>query len=182
VERGVAALASDPARREVTIAGGRRLPYGALVLATGSRPRRLPAAIGGDLPGVLAMRSLTDADRLAAALQPGNRLLVVGGGYIGLEAAAVAATKGLAVTVIEAANRILQRVAAGPTSDYFRALHRSHGVDVHEGASLSRLVARDGRVSSAELGDATTIAADLVLVGIGILPNDDLARAAGLGV
>lgn len=182
VERGVAAIAIDPARREVTIAGGRRLPYGALVLATGSRPRRLPAAIGGDLPGVLAMRSLTDADRLAAALQPGNRLLVVGGGYIGLEAAAVAATKGLAVTVIEAANRILQRVAAGPTSDYFRALHRSHGVDVHEGASLSRLVARDGRVSSAELGDGTTIAADLVLVGIGILPNDDLARAAGLGV
>lgn len=182
VERHVRAAGIDRAKCRVMLANGRALAYDALVLATGSRPRLLPAAIGGDLPGVLAMRDLADADHLAAALLPGNRLLVVGGGYIGLEAAAVAATKGLAVTLLEAAPRILQRVAAEPTSDYFRALHRGHGVDIREGVTLTRLVARDDRVSGAELGDGTTIVADLVLVGIGIQPNDDLARDAGLSV
>lgn len=182
VERGVAASAIDPARRRVSLADGRTLSYDSLVLATGARPRQLPAAIGGDLPGLLTMRDLADADRLAPDLKPARRLLVVGGGYIGLEAAAVATGKGLTVTVIEAAPRILQRVAAAPTSDYFRALHRRHGVDIREGVSLVRLIARDDRAGGVELGNGTTIEADIVLVGIGVLPNDDLARAAGLGV
>lgn len=182
VERGIRATAIDPAAHRVILANGRALGYRHLVLATGSRARRLPAAIGGELPGILTMRDLADADRLAPELRPGQRLLIVGGGYIGLEAAAVSAVKGLAVTLLEAAPRILQRVAAGPTSDYFRSLHQRHGVDLREGVALSRLVGRDGRVGGAELGDGTLIEADLVLIGIGILPNDDLARDAGLAV
>jgi 3-phenylpropionate/trans-cinnamate dioxygenase ferredoxin reductase subunit len=182
VARGTRATAIDPAARKVTLADGQALAYHHLVLATGSRPRLLPGAIGGNLPGLLTMRDLADADRLAPDLKPGKRLLVIGGGYIGLEAAAVAASKGLSVTVIEAAPRILQRVAAEPTSDYFRALHQRHGVEIREGVTLKRLIERDGRVGGAELGDGTMIDADLVLVGIGIVPNDDLARDAGLAV
>lgn len=182
VVRGVGVTAIDPAARKVTRADGQALAYDQLVLATGARPRLLPESIGGHLPGLLSMRDLADADRLAPDLKPGKRLLVIGGGYIGLEAAAVAATKGLSVTVIEAAPRILQRVAAEPTSDYFRALHQRHGVEIREGVTLKRLLERDGRVAGAELGDGAILDADLVLVGIGIHPNDDLARAAGLAV
>ena len=95
-----------------------------LALTTGSVPRRLPAAIGGDLAGVYTVRTLADVDAMAPEFRPGARVLIVGGGYIGLEAAAVAASRGLAVTLVEAAPRILQRVAAPETSDYFRAPHR----------------------------------------------------------
>jgi 3-phenylpropionate/trans-cinnamate dioxygenase ferredoxin reductase component len=149
---------------------------------TGARARRLPAAIGGDLQGVLLMRSLADADALAPHLVAGRRMLVVGGGYIGLEAAAVAVSKGLQVTLLEAAPRILQRVAAPATSDYFRALHRARGVDLREGAVLRRLLADGARVCAAELDDGSRIEADVVLVGIGVLPNVELAEAAGLQV
>ena len=114
----------DRAARTVALADGRSLPYDLLALTTGARPRRLPAAIGGELPGVLAMRGLADADALAATVAPGGPALIVGGGYIGLEAAAVLRDKGLAVTLIEQAPRILARVAAPATADYFRALHR----------------------------------------------------------
>lgn len=178
--RGVAATAVDPARHEVTLADGSARRYHRLLLATGARPRRLPAEMGGDLAGVLVMRNLADADALAPLLVPGKRLLVVGGGYIGLEAAAVAAQKGLMVTLLEVAPRILQRVAAEPTSDYFRDLHRQHGVDLRERAGISTLLGSDGRLAGARLADGSEIAADLALVGIGVLPNDDLARAAGI--
>lgn len=168
--------------RRVRLVGGETLAYSRLVLLTGARPRHLPAAIGGDLQGVLQMRSLADADALAPYLLAGRRLLVVGGGYIGLEAAAVAASKGLQVTLLEAAPRILQRVAAPATSDWFRALHRSHGVDLREGATLRRLLADGGRVCGAELDDGSRIDADVVLVGIGVVPNVELAEACGLAV
>ncbi len=162
------------------LAGGQTLAYSRLVLMTGARPRRLPAAIGGDLQGVLLMRSLADADALAPQLVAGRRMLVVGGGYIGLEAAAVAVGKGLHVTLLEAAPRILQRVAAPATSDYFRALHRARGVDLREGVALRRLLADGARVCGAELADGSRIEADVVLVGIGVLPNVELAEASGL--
>ena len=172
----------DRARSEVVLAGGARIGYDRLALLTGARPRRLPADIGGDLRGVCLMRSLADADALAPHLQAGRRLLVVGGGYIGLEAAAVASAKGLAVTLIEGAPRILQRVAAPATSDYFRQLHRAHGVIIKEGVSLQRLVGIDGQVSGAELSDGSTLQVDVVLVGIGVLPNIELAQQAGLHI
>lgn len=178
---GAAVAAIDRAVREVRLADGRRLGYDLLALTTGAVPRRLPAALGGDLAGVLVMRGLGHADALAEAILPARRALVVGGGYIGLEAAAVLAGKGLAVEVVEAAPRILSRVAAPATADYFRALHARHGVTIREGVALARLTG-DTRVDGAELADGTRIDADLVLVGIGVEPATGLAAAAGLAI
>ena len=179
---GATAVAIDRRAQEVRLADGRTLPYDRLALTLGAAPRRLPAGIGGDLDGVLVLRSLADADALAARLVPGARALVVGGGYIGLEGAASMVAAGLAVTLIEAAPRILARVAAPPTADYFRALHRAHGVDLREGAGLAFLRGDAGRVAGATLSDGATLDADLVLVGIGVAPETDLAEAAGLAV
>jgi 3-phenylpropionate/trans-cinnamate dioxygenase ferredoxin reductase component len=175
-------LRIDRAAQQVELDDGSQLGYGQLVLLTGARPRRLPAELGGELQGVLVMRSLADADAMAPHLVAGRRLLVVGGGYIGLEAAAVAAHKGLQVTLLEAAPRILQRVAAPATSDYFRALHRARGVDIREGVALRRLVGEGGRVVGAELQDGSRIEADAVLVGIGVQANVELAEHCGLAI
>ena len=177
---GAQATAISPRARTVTLQDGQVLAYDWLLVATGSQPRRLPAGMGGDLDGVHVLRSLADADRLAPEMTPGRRMLVVGGGYIGLEAAAVAASRGLQVHVAEMAERILQRVAAPLTSDYFRALHTSHGVDIREGASLLRLVGENGRVCGAEFADGERLEVDFVLAGIGVTANDALAREAGL--
>lgn len=177
---GVRVEAIERGAREVVLGDGRRMGYDLLALTTGSTPRRLPAAIGGALPGVLVMRSLGDADALGAAVAGARRALVVGGGYIGLEAAAVLREKGLGVTVVEATPRILSRVAAPATADYFRALHAAHGVEVREHAALVRLVEAGGRVAGGELADGTVVPADLVLVGIGIAPDVALAAEAGL--
>jgi 3-phenylpropionate/trans-cinnamate dioxygenase ferredoxin reductase subunit len=157
------------------------IAYDDLVLTTGSRARRLPAAIGGALGGVYTVRDLADVDAMASEFVPGRHVLIVGGGYIGLEAAAVAAKKGLRVTLIEAAPRILQRVACSETADWFRALHRSHGVEILEGLGLDRL-SGDGRVTVARLADGQEIEVDFVIVGIGIEPETTLARAAGLEI
>ena len=186
---GIYSLLSAPAvridreARAVVLANGRSVPYDRLLMATGSEPRRLPAAIGGDLAGVYVLRNLADADALTPELRPGRRVLVVGGGYIGLEAAAVAASLGLHVRVAEMAPRILQRVAAPQTSDYFRAVHRSHGVEIMEGKALSRLVGEDGRVVAAEFADGDRFEVDFVLVGIGVTPNSSWAtyRVVQLG-
>ncbi len=175
------ATAIDRAAREVALSDGSRLAYDHLALCTGSTPRRLPAAIGGALAGVYTVRTLADVDAMAPEFAEGRRLLIVGGGYIGLEAAAVAAKKGLKVTLIEMAPRILQRVASPQTSDYFRALHRAHGVDIREGVGLERLTG-EGRVAAARLGDGSEIAVDFVIVGVGITPNAALAEAAGLTI
>ena len=156
------------------------LTYDHLVLATGSAPRRLPAAIGGDLRGVFTVRDLADADAMAPYFQPGAKVLIVGGGYIGLEAAAVAAAKGLQVVLVEMAPRILQRVAAPETSAYFRDLHSRHGVDIREAVGLQGLHGSDGHVSGATLSDGTELAVDFVIVGVGIAPATELAQAAGL--
>jgi 3-phenylpropionate/trans-cinnamate dioxygenase ferredoxin reductase component len=170
----------DTAAQRVEL-GGETLSYDDLVLATGSVPRHLPAAMGGDLEGVHVVRDLADVDAMAPRFRPGARALIVGGGYIGLEAAAVAAKLGLHVTLIEMADRILQRVAAPETSDFFRNLHRTHGVDIREGVGLERLLG-DAKVDGARLSDGTEIAADFVIVGIGIAPNTQLAQAAGIEI
>jgi 3-phenylpropionate/trans-cinnamate dioxygenase ferredoxin reductase subunit len=139
----------------------------------------LPAAIGGDLAGVYAVRTLADVDAMRAEFMAGRRLVIVGGGYIGLEAAAVAAKLGLEVTVLEMAPRILQRVAAPETSDYFRALHAAHGVQILESTGLDRILG-EGRVTGVCLSDGRELAADFVIAGVGILPGTALAEAAGI--
>ena len=170
----------DPANKQVHL-GDETLAYDLLALTTGSHPRRLPAAIGGDLTGVYLVRNLSDVDEMAVEFSPDVRTLIVGGGYIGLEAAAVAAKKGQQVTLVEMAPRILQRVAAPETSDYFRALHKAHGVTVREGVGLDRLIGKD-RVTGAVLSDGTEMAVDLVVVGVGIAPETGLAESAGLNI
>ena len=177
---GEPVTAINPAAQTVQL-GSDTLPYDDLVLTTGSTPRRLPAAVGGDLAGVYTVRTLADVDAMKAEFAPGKRLIIVGGGYIGLEAAAVAAKLGLDVTVLEMAPRILQRVASPETSDYFRALHTAHGVKIMESTGLDRLLG-DTRVTGARLADGTDLPADFVIVGVGILPGTDLAHAAGIAL
>jgi len=160
---------------------GETIAYDDLVLTTGSVPRRLPASIGGALDGVHVVRDLADVDAMAPRFVKGARVLIVGGGYIGLEAASVAAKLGLQVTLVEMADRILQRVAAPETSNFFRALHRAHGVDIREGIGLERLLG-EGAVSGARLSDGSEIAADFVIVGVGIAPDTALAEAAGIEI
>ena len=161
--------------------GGEALAYEQLALTTGSIPRRLPAAIGGELDGVFEVRTLADVDRMAPAFRQGARALVIGGGYIGLEAAAVARKLGLEVVLVEMAERILQRVAAPETSDFFRVLHAGHGVDIREDVGLARLTG-DGKVTGAELTDGTQLAIDFAIVGVGIRPATGLAETAGLEI
>ena len=170
----------DREAKTVTV-GGEEISYDMLALTTGSVPNRLPNAIGGDLDGVYCVRSLADVDAMVSEFREGARVLIVGGGYIGLEAAAVASKKGLKVTLVEMSERILQRVAAPQTSDYFRALHEAHGVDIREGVGLTRLTG-DGRVTGAELGDGTVLDVDFVIVGVGIRPDVAVAEQAGLTI
>ncbi|MGJ8617276.1 MAG: NAD(P)/FAD-dependent oxidoreductase [Sulfitobacter sp.] len=160
---------------------GETVAYNDLVLTTGSVPRRLPAAIGGNLDGVHVVRDLADVDAMAPRFVKGARVLIVGGGYIGLEAASVAAKLGLHVTLVEMADRILQRVAAPETSDFFRDLHRAHGVDIREGVGLEKLLG-EGFVSGARLSDGAEVEADFVIVGVGIAPGSALAEAAGVEI
>lgn len=178
---GEAVTFIDSAAKTVTV-GGEVIRYDQLALTTGSEPRRLPAAIGGDLDGVYVVRTLSDVDAMSDAVIHGARALIVGGGYIGLEAAAVAAKRGVNVTLVEMADRILQRVAAPETSDYFRALHSAHGVDIREGVGLDRLTGVDGKVTGAILGDGSEIDLDFVIVGVGIAPSTGLAELAGLTI
>ncbi|WP_113488159.1 FAD-dependent oxidoreductase [Rhizobium cremeum] len=170
----------DRSNKTVRLFNGSTLAYETLAIATGSTPRRLPAAIGGDLKGVYTVRDKADADRLAEEMKPGRRLLIVGGGYIGLEAAAVARHLGLEVTLIEMADRILARVAAAETADAMRAIHQTRDVVIREKTGLVRLIGQDGRVRAAELSDGSVVDADIVIAGIGVTPNDRLAADAGI--
>ncbi len=157
------------------------LSYDHLVFATGSKLRYLPASIGGDLNGVFGVRGLSDVDAMEPEFGEGKHVLVIGGGYIGLEAAAVASAKGLKVTLVEMADRILQRVACPQTSDYFRALHTSKDVNIIEGVGLDHLIG-DAHVTGAKLSDGTELDIDFAIVGVGILPNIDIAEDAGVEI
>jgi 3-phenylpropionate/trans-cinnamate dioxygenase ferredoxin reductase subunit len=177
---GTVVTGVDTAAKAVAI-GDEVIAYDDLVFATGSVPHRLPLSIGGALNGVFVVRDLADVDAMIPHFIQNARVLIVGGGYIGLEAAAVASKLGLRVTLVEMADRILQRVAAPETSDYFRDLHASHGVDIREGVGLSRLIG-DGAVSAAELSDGSTLDVDFVVVGVGIAPGTALAEGAGIEI
>jgi len=181
---GMVVQAIDRDARAVRLADGSRLPYSGLVLATGSTPRSLPVP-GGDAPGVLALRSRDDAgaiaESLAACIAQQRPVVVIGGGFIGLELAATARKKGVAVTVLEAAPRLLSRVLAPWLSDWYAALHRSHGVQLVLGAQITSLpTGDDGAVSGVALADGRVLPAGLVVVGIGVTANDGLASEAGL--
>jgi 3-phenylpropionate/trans-cinnamate dioxygenase ferredoxin reductase subunit len=178
LKMGAAVTAIDTAKQHVHV-GGEILPYDQLALTTGSAARTLPASIGGNLGGVYTVRTLADVDAMASEFATGKRALIVGGGYIGLEAAAVARKLGVEVTLVEMGERILQRVAAPQTSDYFRELHTSHGVKIIEGVGLDRLNG-DTRVMGATLTDGTSLDVDFVIVGVGIAPNSALANLSGL--
>jgi 3-phenylpropionate/trans-cinnamate dioxygenase ferredoxin reductase component len=169
-------------RKQVVMQDGSTIEYEALALATGATPRRLPPAVGGELEGVYVARDKSDADRLSGEMRAGRRVLIIGGGYIGLEAAAVARHRGLEVTVIEMADRILQRVAAKETADIMRVIHQDRDVVIREKTGLKRLVGENGHVVAAELSDGTTLDVDFVVVGIGVVPLDRLAKEAGLEV
>ena len=178
---GKSALRIDPDQKIVEFNDG-NLDYDHLVLATGSRPRDLPPYIGGKVKNLFTMRDLNDANSIGTFMKSGMRLLIIGGGYIGLEAAATARKFGVDVTLVEIEERILKRVAAKETSDYIRSLHISNGVNIKEAVGLDKLEIADDKVLSASLTDGSDINVDFVIVGIGIIPNTKLAEGANLKI
>ena len=175
---GTRVEAVDAAAHRVTLADGTTVGYGTLVWATGGSPRRLVCS-GHDLVGVHGVRTRADVDRMIGELADTRRVVVVGGGYIGLEAAAVLTKLGKHVTVFEAQDRVLARVAGAPLSRFYEAEHRAHGVDIRLGAAVACIEERDGRASGVRLADGEVLPCDMVIVGIGIVPATQPLIAAG---
>lgn len=169
----------DPQRRRLHLSGDKTLAYDRLILATGAHAHRLQVA-HGDSKGVVYLRDMRHAAALKDWLAGARRMAVLGGGYVGLEVAATARQLGGDVLVIERESRLLARVASTPVSDFVRGLHQREGVEFRFGASVSALVARQGRLAALVLDDGERIECDPLLVGIGAVPNDELAREAGL--
>jgi len=178
---GKSALKIDPNQQRVEFSDG-SLKYDHLVLSTGSKPRELPTYNSRKIKNLFTMRDLNDANSIEAFMKSGMRLLIVGGGYIGLEAAATARKFGVDVTLVEIEERILKRVAAKETSDYIRSLHISNGVKIKEAIGLDKLEIVGEKVVNASLTDGSDINVDFVIVGIGITPNTDLAEGANLKI
>jgi 3-phenylpropionate/trans-cinnamate dioxygenase ferredoxin reductase subunit len=175
---GRRAVAIDRARRSVRLDDGADLDFDALLLATGSRARRVPVP-GADLQGILTLRTAADADALRASVRAGTRTVIVGGGYIGLEVAATLRELGAEVTVIELADRVMNRVVCEPVSRFYEAEHARHGVRIALNTGLAAFEGA-GRVEAVRTSDGAAHAAEVVLVGVGVLPADELARSAGL--
>ena len=171
--------AVDVGARQV-LAGNESIAYDKLIIATGSRVRRL-AVPGADLPGIYYLRSIADVDALRSSLASGSKLTIVGAGYIGLEVAAVANKLGLQVTVVEMAERVMSRVVSEPVSLFYQEEHRSRGVDLRLGTGLVGFAGTD-KIECVELDDGSRVEADAVLIGVGIVPNTELANDAGLDV
>jgi 3-phenylpropionate/trans-cinnamate dioxygenase ferredoxin reductase subunit len=165
--------------KTVTLASGEHLPYDYLILATGARARALPIP-GADLAGVLALRTAADAEALKGALGPGKRLAVVGGGYVGLEAAASTIALGGHATIIEREPRVLARVACETLSSFFQDYHGARGVTFVLNAGVEGFDGAEGHVTGVRMTDGSVIACDVALVGVGAIPNEELARDAGL--
>ncbi|MCT6736656.1 NAD(P)/FAD-dependent oxidoreductase [Rhodococcus qingshengii] len=172
--------AIDRSAGSLSLSTGDALTYDKLALCTGARPRRLPTP-GADLAGVYYLRTAADVGLIRKAATPGRRAVIVGGGYIGLETAASLRALGLEVTVLEATERVLERVTAPEVSAFFDRIHRSEGVDIRTGALVEALTG-DSRVREVVLASGESIPADLLIVGIGVEPNVDLAAAADLAV
>jgi 3-phenylpropionate/trans-cinnamate dioxygenase ferredoxin reductase subunit len=168
----------DPAAHTVTLQGGEAIGYGTLVWAAGGAPRRLTCS-GHSVKGVHAVRTLADVNRLLHELPDVRQAVVIGGGYIGLEAASALVKFGKSVTVLEAADRVLARVAGETLSRFYEAEHRAHGVDVRLGVTASCVEEAGGRASGVRLGDGEVLPAQMVIVGIGILPEVEPLLAAG---
>jgi 3-phenylpropionate/trans-cinnamate dioxygenase ferredoxin reductase subunit len=187
VRPGFPAVRIDRAQRRVEMADGSAVQYDRLLLATGSHARLLPLP-GSELVGVYYLRSVSDVDRLRVELEPARRAVIIGGGYIGLEVAATCREAGLSVTVLEAADRVMNRVVSPEVSQFYEAEHARHGVRVLCDARVASLVpgrdSRDSsgtaRVAAVRLADGSEIAADFVVIAIGVAPTDALARAAGI--
>lgn len=177
---GVRAVWIDRANRKVRLEGGRELPYDALVLATGARPRKLPLA-GADLDGVHLFRTAADVDAVRTRFQPGAKLAVIGAGFIGLEVAAVARKAGLDVTVIEAAVRPLARVSCPEVAGFFLDEHTRQGVRFVLGGQAA-LIKGEQHVTGLRLTDGAELATDLVIAGIGVTPEVALAQQCSLPV
>ena len=177
---GVAATRIDLAERTVELHGQRRLRFAQLILATGSSPRRLGVA-GADLPEVVYLRTLDDSLALRDRLLPGRRLAVIGASWIGTEVAACARQRDCAVAMIDPLSTPLERVLGPEVGWYFAALHHRHGVDLRLGTGVDAIVGTD-HVEAVRLSDGTTIDADVVVIGVGVTPNTELAREAGLEV
>ena len=171
--------AINRADKTVKLSDGSTLAYDIAILATGARPIRLPIP-GADLDGVLELRTAADAEALKAALGPGKTVAIVGGGYIGLEAAASSRALGANAIILERESRILARVACETLSTFFQTYHEAKGVKFELGASATGFAGKDGKVTGVTLADGRTIACDLVLVGVGVAPNEELAKEAGL--
>jgi 3-phenylpropionate/trans-cinnamate dioxygenase ferredoxin reductase component len=178
---GVGVSDIDRTGARVRLTDGSTLPYDGLAMCAGSRPRALPLP-GTDLQGVFDLRTLDDAKAIGAALETARDVVVIGGGFIGLEVAATARGKGKKVTVLEAMDRLMARVATPAISQFFLDLHRGHGTDVVTGAAVSELIGAGGRIAAVRIRDGRTFPADLLLVGIGVLPNAEISQSAGLEV
>lgn len=180
---GVRVTAIDRTARQVALSDGRFIAFDHLVLATGGRPRQLDSAELSAAPNVLYLRTIADADRLRRVLVAGKRLVIVGGGYIGLEIAAAAVRTGLEVTLLEAAERVLARVTSPVVSQFFERIHREEGADIRVNACIDRFILGDDRaVVSIRLKDGEVIPVDALLIGVGLVPNTELAKDAGLDV
>ena len=178
---GTTVTGIDRAAHAVTLADGSRVGYARLLLTTGSSPRRL-AVPGAGLDGVRYLRTVGDSDAIKAALGAASSVAVIGAGWIGLEVAAAARQAGAQVTVLETADLPLLRVLGREAAEVFAALHRDHGVDLRFGVHVTEITGAGGRVAGVRTGDGRDAPADLVVIGIGIVPNTELARAAGLRV
>lgn len=169
----------DRRAKTVTLSDGSTLQYDKLALATGSRSKRPPIP-GSDAEGVFYLRSYDDASAISDRLTSGTRLAIVGAGWIGLEVAAQARSRGVAVTIVEGAPTPLYGALGPELGTVFADLHKSHGVDLRTNGSVAGILVEDGKATGLELGDGTTVPADLVLVAVGAAPNIELAKAAGL--
>ncbi len=178
---GVTVTAIDRAAHEVSLADGSKAGYAKLLLATGSSPRRLSLP-GADLDGVLYLRSAGDSDRIRTAFQGASQVAVIGAGWIGLETAAAARAAGAEVTVLEMADLPLLRVLGRQVAQVFADLHKDNGVDLRCGVQTLEITGRGGQAAGVRLADGSHIEADVVIVGVGITPNSQLASAAGLEV
>jgi 3-phenylpropionate/trans-cinnamate dioxygenase ferredoxin reductase subunit len=175
---GVHVDAIDAAVKTLALSNGHSVQYDKLVLATGSRARELPIP-GNKLHGVHYLRNIDDVEKIQPAFKEGARLVIVGGGYIGLEVAAVGRKKGLDVTVLETENRVMNRVVATEISDFFQQMHTHEGVKLELGRRVKEIQG-DDKVTSVKCADGFSVATDICIIGIGIIPNTEVAAAAGI--